>query len=111
MPVPSVMEFRRLAGRFPRVMLALQTCCAGYANAVLTPNVVEFKRLADVLGVDAESDSALTDVAAALGGPVVVRKGRHAARDPLLVPASGVSVSLRMCLMSAPHEERPSIFF
>lgn len=48
---------------------------AGYANTVLTPNAVEFKRLADRLGVDANSPSALSRVAAALGGPIVLRKG------------------------------------
>ena len=48
---------------------------AGYANAVLTPNVVEFGRLASALGVDPSSPAALQEVCKRLGGPVLVRKG------------------------------------
>ncbi len=51
--------------------LALMNCCwlacrlcAGYSNAVLTPNGMEFKRLAGKLGVDPESPGALQEVAA-----------------------------------------------
>jgi ATP-dependent NAD(P)H-hydrate dehydratase len=47
----------------------------GCAAAVLTPNVGEFGRLAEALGVDAGAPGALAAVAAALGGPAVVRKG------------------------------------
>ncbi|EFN55939.1 hypothetical protein CHLNCDRAFT_57702 [Chlorella variabilis] len=48
---------------------------AGYRNAVLTPNKVEFQRLADKLGVDAGSEDALQRICHSLDGPVVVRKG------------------------------------
>lgn len=47
----------------------------GYANAVLTPNAAEFRRLAARVGVDAEAEDALEEVARRLQGPVVVRKG------------------------------------
>ncbi|PSC70682.1 ATP-dependent (S)-NAD(P)H-hydrate dehydratase [Micractinium conductrix] len=47
----------------------------GYANAVLTPNKVEFQRLAGVLGVDVHSPEALQRICQSLEGPVVVRKG------------------------------------
>lgn len=36
-----------------------QPTLAGYANAVLTPNKVEFQRLADKLGVPADAPDAL----------------------------------------------------
>lgn len=47
----------------------------GYANAVLTPNVAEFKRLAGRLEIDPEAGDALEQAAARLQGPVLVRKG------------------------------------
>ncbi|KAI9903017.1 hypothetical protein N3K66_002369 [Trichothecium roseum] len=51
----------------------------GYAAAVLTPNVVEFKRLCDALGLDDDSGAKETDrvekLARALGGVTVVQKG------------------------------------
>lgn len=61
----------------------------GYKDCVLTPNVVEFSRLAKALGIDAPAaDGEATDadadaekgckaLAHALGGVVIVRKGRH----------------------------------
>ncbi|GAB4819250.1 hypothetical protein N2152v2_006296 [Parachlorella kessleri] len=47
----------------------------GYPNAVLTPNAMEFKRLAGKLGVDPDSKDALQQVASRMEGPVIVRKG------------------------------------
>ncbi|CAG9466862.1 unnamed protein product [Pedinophyceae sp. YPF-701] len=56
----------------------------GYKKAVVTPNAVEFKRLAAALGVELTSDNgssaeanrtAAMRLAAALDGPVVVQKG------------------------------------
>lgn len=47
----------------------------GYANAVLTPNKVEFQRLADKRGVPIDSPDALQRICQSLEGPVVVRKG------------------------------------
>lgn len=53
----------------------------GYRFAVLTPNVVEFARLGEALGVDVHGggggggEDGARALARALGGPVVVRKG------------------------------------
>ncbi|KKA27518.1 hypothetical protein TD95_001820 [Thielaviopsis punctulata] len=48
----------------------------GYARAVITPNVVEFKRLAEALGVQVqEGEEGTKELARRLAGPVVVRKG------------------------------------
>lgn len=47
----------------------------GYRNAVLTPNKVEFQRLADRLGVEVGDPQALQRICQRLEGPVVVRKG------------------------------------
>ncbi|GAA5905735.1 hypothetical protein JCM6882_000446 [Rhodosporidiobolus microsporus] len=52
----------------------------GYKRAVLTPNVVEFGRLADKLGIDTKSaapESLAALVARALDGPTIVQKGRE----------------------------------
>ncbi|GAA5838316.1 hypothetical protein JCM11251_003461 [Rhodosporidiobolus azoricus] len=51
----------------------------GYKRAVLTPNVVEFGRLADKLGVNASSlapEDVASAVSRALQGPTIVQKGR-----------------------------------
>ena len=49
----------------------------GYARAAVTPNVVEFKRLTNTLGIDEkDADSALR-VSEALGGVTVLQKGRE----------------------------------
>lgn len=47
----------------------------GWRSAILTPNAVEFGRLATALGVDPASPHALQGVADALDGPTVVAKG------------------------------------
>lgn len=50
----------------------------GYKECVLTPNVVEFGRLAQAVGVDTEGDTGKEGckaLANALGGVMVVRKG------------------------------------
>lgn len=50
----------------------------GYKNAVLTPNVVEFKRLCDALGVKIDTDKETGKVEAlakALGGVTIIEKG------------------------------------
>lgn len=48
-----------------------------YKNAILTPNVVEFGRLAEAVGVDPQADAAsgAMQLSNALGGVTVVRKG------------------------------------
>src|SRR6266480_5145476 len=49
----------------------------GYANAILTPNVMEFGRLCKALKVDQEGDpkTACSRLAAALGGVTIIQKG------------------------------------
>lgn len=51
----------------------------GYKECVLTPNVVEFGRLAKAVGVDVtdEGETGCRELASALGGVLVVRKGRE----------------------------------
>lgn len=51
----------------------------GYKECVLTPNVVEFGRLAKAVGVDIddEGEKGCRALAKALGGVLVVRKGRE----------------------------------
>lgn len=54
----------------------------GYASAVLTPNVMEFKRLCDKMGVDPEKveggrDKVCAELARRLGGVTIVQKGRQ----------------------------------
>jgi ATP-dependent NAD(P)H-hydrate dehydratase len=53
----------------------------GYASAVLTPNVMEFKRLCEKMGVDPEKveggkDKACAELARRLGGVTIVQKGQ-----------------------------------
>ena len=50
----------------------------GYRKAVLTPNVAEFARLCDKVGVDAKQDpdQAAKKLAIALDGPTIVEKGK-----------------------------------
>ena len=48
----------------------------GYTRAVLTPNAMEFRRLASaVLGRDRETTATGPELAVALGGPIVFQKG------------------------------------
>lgn len=50
----------------------------GYKNAILTPNVVEFKRLCDALGIKLDTDKETGKVEAlakALGGVTIIEKG------------------------------------
>lgn len=50
----------------------------GYRKAILTPNVAEFARLCNKLGVDSQSnpDEAVKLVAKKLDGPTIVQKGK-----------------------------------
>ncbi|WFD36346.1 ATP-dependent NAD(P)H-hydrate dehydratase [Malassezia cuniculi] len=57
----------------------------GYGRAVLTPNVVEFGRLCDAVGVDrTQHDTAVMRLAEALDGPTILAKGRV---DEIVSPA------------------------
>ncbi|KAL0060883.1 hypothetical protein AAF712_012347 [Marasmius tenuissimus] len=49
----------------------------GYARAVVTPNVVEFKRLSEKLGVDEKDTDSAIKVSEALGGVTVLQKGKE----------------------------------
>jgi len=54
----------------------------GYASAVLTPNVVEFKRLCDKMGidpakVDGGKDNVCAELARRFGGVTIIQKGRQ----------------------------------
>lgn len=49
----------------------------GYTNAILTPNVVEMRRLADASGIDINSDNVLEKLCVALDGPIIVSKGKE----------------------------------
>lgn len=60
----------------------------GYRRAVLTPNVMEFKRLSEKLSIDsnADADDKAGLVSKALGGVTVVQKG---AKDIIAVDTTG----------------------
>lgn len=60
----------------------------GYRRAVLTPNVMEFKRLSESLGIDADTpaDKRARLVSKALGGVTVVEKG---GKDIIAVDTTG----------------------
>lgn len=62
----------------------------GYRRAVLTPNVVEFKRLSEQVGLDSKIPvgKRADFVSQALGGVTVLQKG---AQDVIAVNASGAS--------------------
>ena len=54
----------------------------GYASAVLTPNVMEFKRLCDKMGVDPEKveggrDKVCAELARRFGGVTIIQKGKQ----------------------------------
>lgn len=62
----------------------------GYHRAVLTPNVVEFGRLCDSLGINSKGDPTrlASQVSQALGGVTILQKSdsdRIAAREEVLV--------------------------
>jgi ATP-dependent NAD(P)H-hydrate dehydratase len=60
----------------------------GYRRAVLTPNVMEFKRLSEALSIDpdAPADKKAGLVSKALGGVTIVQKG---AKDIIAVDTTG----------------------
>lgn len=54
----------------------------GYASAVLTPNVMEFKRLCEKMGVDPDQvdggkDKVCAELARRFGGVTIVQKGKQ----------------------------------
>lgn len=87
-----------LVGRDPSII-------KGYRRAVLTPNVVEFKRLSEQVGVDpvapAEERAAL--ISKKLGGVTVLQKGRH---DLIAVDTTGTEADLQASQLDPSNEER-----
>ncbi|KAI6041319.1 Ribokinase-like protein [Pisolithus marmoratus] len=65
----------------------------GYRRAVLTPNVVEFKRLSEQAGVDASvpAEERAAEVSKRLGGVVVLQKGP---KDLIATDTTGEAASL-----------------
>ncbi|KAI6096991.1 Ribokinase-like protein [Pisolithus croceorrhizus] len=65
----------------------------GYRRAVLTPNVVEFKRLSEQAGVDTSvpADGRAAEVSKRLGGVVVLQKGP---KDLIAIDTTGEAASL-----------------
>ena len=67
----------------------------GYRKAILTPNVAEFSRLCDKLGIDAKGNpnEAAKNLALALDGPTIVEKGKvdrvTNGKEVLIVDAEG----------------------
>ncbi|KAF9258876.1 Ribokinase-like protein [Marasmius fiardii PR-910] len=53
------------------------TLIKGYQRAVVTPNVVEFKRLSEKLGIDSKDTDSAIKVSEALGGVTVLQKGKE----------------------------------
>lgn len=49
----------------------------GCKRVVLTPNVVEFQRLANALGLDSNDPQCAENMSKVLQGPIIVRKGRE----------------------------------
>ncbi|KAG7093828.1 hypothetical protein E1B28_007467 [Marasmius oreades] len=49
----------------------------GYERAIVTPNVAEFKRLSESLGVDIKDKDSAIRVSEALGGVTVLQKGKE----------------------------------
>eukprot|EP01119_Soliformovum_irregulare_P007368 TRINITY_DN19777_c0_g1_i1.p1 TRINITY_DN19777_c0_g1~~TRINITY_DN19777_c0_g1_i1.p1 ORF type:complete len:338 (-),score=81.31 TRINITY_DN19777_c0_g1_i1:237-1184(-) len=49
---------------------------SGYKKALLTPNVVEYKRLCEATGIK-EDDNNLSELCQKLGGVTILRKGKH----------------------------------
>jgi len=49
----------------------------GCTRVVLTPNVVEFQRLANALGLDSKDPHCAENMSKVLQGPIIVRKGRE----------------------------------
>ena len=72
----------------------------GYRKAVVTPNVVEFKRLSEMLGVgpDTPIDLRATLVSRRLGGVTVLQKG---AIDTISTDSTGEEASLAVSQIAA----------
>jgi ATP-dependent NAD(P)H-hydrate dehydratase len=70
------------------------TVIKGYRKAVLTPNVVEFKRLAEQVGIDpgAPAPDQASSISRALGGVAILQKGK---KDLVAIDTTGDEASLK----------------
>ncbi|KAF9463887.1 H-hydrate dehydratase [Collybia nuda] len=77
----------------------------GYRRAVLTPNVVEFKRLCDQIGMNPEipAGERASLISKELGGVTVLQKG---ARDIISIDTTGDTADLSTSHLQGASEER-----
>lgn len=77
----------------------------GYRRAVVTPNIVEFKRLKEQVGVDpnAPADQLAGLVSRLLGGVTVLEKG---AKDIISIDTTGSEADLEASQLSSADAER-----
>ncbi|KAF6761687.1 H-hydrate dehydratase [Ephemerocybe angulata] len=77
----------------------------GYRRAVLTPNVVEFKRLSEQVGVSPEVplEERASRISKKLGGVTILEKG---ATDIIAVDTTGSAASLEQSKLDGADEER-----
>ena len=80
----------------------------GYRRAVLTPNVVEFKRLSEIIGIDPEipNDQRAALVSKSLGGVTVLQKG---AKDIISSDTTGDEANLKESRMEGADEEAEKV--
>lgn len=76
----------------------------GYRRAVVTPNVVEFKRLSEQIGVDPNTpiDKRAEAVSRKLGGVTVLQKGP---KDIIATDSTGEQASLEASQLSGADQE------
>jgi ATP-dependent NAD(P)H-hydrate dehydratase len=86
-----------LVGQDPSIIQA-------YRRAVLTPNVVEFKRLSEQVGVDPHTpiDKRAEAVSTKLGGVTVLQKGP---KDIIATDSTGQQASLEASQLSGANQE------
>ncbi|KAF8634554.1 hypothetical protein AX17_004144 [Amanita inopinata Kibby_2008] len=77
----------------------------GYRRAVLTPNIVEFKRLCEQVGVDsnAPAHERAGLISRALGGVTVLQKG---AKDIISLNTMGDAADLKASMLEGANEEK-----
>ncbi|GLB41671.1 putative catalyzes the dehydration of the S-form of NAD(P)HX at the expense of ATP, which is converted to ADP [Lyophyllum shimeji] len=77
----------------------------GYRRAIITPNVVEFKRLSEQAGIDPNTPAGLRAglVSRALGGVTVLQKGP---KDIISIDTTGDAADLKESKLEGVDEER-----
>ncbi|KAH7921224.1 Ribokinase-like protein [Leucogyrophana mollusca] len=80
----------------------------GYRRAVVTPNVVEFKRLSEQAGVDKDvpANERAGEVSKRLGGVVVLEKGKT---DLIAIDTTGEAASLQESKLSEEGSEKEKV--